>query len=470
MRFPKSIRWRLQLWYGALLVAVLCGFGFTAFHFEKARRFRRIDEELQVRVAALVVALRSTNRPVPSNEPDSGTPSQPGRQRAPGTPPLGELRLTPQQSALFGDGAEHYFAVWLREKEPVLRSPNAPENIPQPQSRDAAVRTRGKFRESFIFSAPVDCVLVGRSIAVEESELQKFAAVLAAIGGAVLAAGMIGGWWLATRAIKPVDDITATAEKIAAGDLSQRISTAETDSELGRLAAVLNATFKRLDAAFAQQGRFTADAAHELRTPVSVLLTQTQSCLARERPAAEYRETIEACQRAAQRMRGLIESLLELARIDAGQEPLRREGCDLSKIAADCVELIRPLAAKRGITIDADLSATPCRCDVGRIAQVVTNILANAIEYNRDGGCVRIATARTNGTVVLTVHNTGPGISVADLRHIFERFHRADKARTAGHAGLGLAIAQAIVQAHGGSISAASEPGADATFTVCLPA
>jgi len=465
MRFPRSLRWRLQLWYGVLLISVLCGFGFTAFHFERTRRFRRIDEELQARVSALVFALRTANRP-----PGDGAP--PGRERPPGPPgppPFVELKLTPRQSALFGDAAGHYFAVWLREKEPVLRSPNAPRPLPLPESRDVAVRTRGEFREAFIFAAPVNCVLVGRSIAREEGELRTFGAVLAGIGAAVLAAGMLGGWWLATRAIKPVEGITLTAEKIAAGDLSQRIATAETDSELGRLAGVLNATFARLDAAFAQQGRFTADAAHELRTPVAVILAQTQSALARERPAGEYRETVEACQRAAQRMRVLIESLLELARLDAGQEPLHREDCDLSRIAADCTELIRPLAAGRGITIAAELSSAHCPCDAGRVGQVITNLLTNAIEYNRDGGSVRIATARANGSATLTVQNTGPGISAADLPHIFERFHRADRARTAGHTGLGLAIAQAIVHAHGGEILAMSEEGKGATFTLRLP-
>ncbi len=461
IRFPKSIRWRLQLWYGALLVAVLCGFGFTAFHFEKTRRFQRIDEEIQTRVSALVVALRSANRQ-PPGEGQRGTPQQ-------GPAPLGELRLTPQQSALFAGDAGYYFAVWLRAKDPLLHSPNAPPSIPLPQSRDAAVRMRGEFRESFLFAAPVDCVLVGRSIAAEEAEFRKFAAVLSAIGGAVLVAGLIGGWWLATRAIRPVEDIGATAEKIAAGDLSQRINTSETDSELGRLAGVLNTTFARLDAAFAQQARFTADAAHELRTPVTVLLTQAQSALTRERPAAEYRETIEACQRAAQRMRGLIESLLELARMDAGQEPLRRADCDLSRIAADCVELISPLAEKRRITIHAELSRSPCRCDAERIAQVVTNLLANAVEYNREGGSLRITTMHGGGCATLTVQNTGPGIPAADLPHVFERFHRVDKARAAGHSGLGLAIAQAIVNAHGGNITAESTEGESATFRVKLP-
>ena len=141
-----------------------------------------------------------------------------------------------------------------------------------------------------------------------------------------------GGWFRA--ALRPIDDISAAAVKISAGDLSQRINVAEAESELGQLAAVLNSTFARLETAFAQQKQFAADAAHELRTPVSVILTQTQTALNREREAAEYKQTVEACQRAAQRMRKLIESLLALARLDAGQEVLKRLRFDFSK--TDC--------------------------------------------------------------------------------------------------------------------------------------
>ena len=160
----------------------------------------------------------------------------------------------------------------------------------------------------------------------------------------MLVLGLAGGWWVATRAIRPIEAISATAVKIAGGDLSQRINAADTDSELGRLAGVLNSTFARLEAAFAQQARFTSDASHELRTPVSVILSQTQTALSRERPAAEYREALEACQRAAQRMRNLTESLLELARLDAGQEPMKQERFDLLRVARECVEMVRPLA------------------------------------------------------------------------------------------------------------------------------
>lgn len=450
IRFPRSIRWRLQFWYGALLIAVLCGFGFTAFHLERARQFRRMDEGLQTRISALVDALRAA--------PDRGQE----KKRVP------ELRLKPAQAAMFDDEAGHYFVIWMQSKEPILRSPNAPADVPKPDSRNSVVRMRGDLRESFLFSAPVDCVLVGRSISAEQADLRKLAAVLIGVGALVLAAGLVGGWWLVTRAIRPVEDISATAAKIASGDLSQRISTTETDSELGKLAGVLNSTFARLDAAFAQQARFTADAAHELRTPVSVMLTQTQSALARERPAAEYRETLEACQRASQRMRRLIEALLELARLDAGQEPMRQAECDLSKIAADSIEHVRPLAAERSISITAELSVAPCHGDPERLAQVMTNLLTNAIEHTRSQITVR--SRRENGSAVFAVSDTGPGIAHDDLPHLFERFYRANRSRSDGaqHNGLGLAISKAIVEAHGGTLEVSSAAGEGATFVMRL--
>jgi heavy metal sensor kinase len=450
MRFPRSIRWRLQLWYGALLTAVLCGFGFTAFHLESARQFRRMDEGLQVRISALVDALRAA--------PDRGQE----RKRVP------ELRLKPSQAAMFGDEAGHYFVIWMQSEEPILRSANAPADVPKPNGNDAVVRMRGDLRESFLFSAPVDCVLVGRSISGDYTDLRKLAAKLVGIGALVLAAGLVGGWWLATRAIRPIEDISAAAAKIADGDLSQRISTTETDSELGKLAGVLNSTFARLDAAFAQQARFTADAAHELRTPVAVMLTQTQSALARDRPADEYRETLEACQRATQRMRRLIEALLELARLDAGQETMRHADCDLSKIAADCIGLVRPLATGRNVSITAELSVARCPGDPDRLAQVLTNLLTNAIEHSRSQ--ITVHSGCEDGSAVVTVTDDGLGIGASDLPHIFERFYRANRSRSEGaqHNGLGLAISKAIVEAHKGTLEVRSIPGEGATFVMRL--
>lgn len=448
MPFPRSIRWRLQLWYGALLVTVLCGFGFTAYHLEKGRRYRLIDEGLHSRLSLLVDAFRAG-------------PERSGERKRPP-----ELHLAPAQSALFGGPEGYYYAIWMQGSQPTGTSPNAPAAIPKPGSREGQPRLRGEYRETFLFAAPVNCVLVGRSTAAEEAELRTFGGALIAIGLAVLAAGLVGGWWLVTRALQPVQRIGIAAGRIAEGDLSQRIETSESRSELGELASVLNSTFARLETLFAQQANFTADAAHELRTPVTVILTQTQSALTRERPAEEYRETIEACQRAAQRMRRLIESLMQLARLDAGEEPLHLEKCDLAKIAQESLELVRPLAADRAIRIEEELSPAICRGDAERLAQVVTNLLSNAIEYNHQGGGIRISTDCQDGVAVLKVHNTGEGIDAADLLHVFDRFHRGDKSRTStGHSGLGLAIVQAIVRAHGGAIEVESEPELGTTFT-----
>lgn len=311
---------------------------------------------------------------------------------------------------------------------------------------------------------------VGCSIAPELKELHRTALNLTLVGGLILLIGLVGGGWLVSRAIKPIEDISATAVKISAGDLSQRINVAETESELGRLAAVLNSTFARLDSAFAQQKQFASDAAHELRTPVSVILTQTQTALNRERAAAEYRETIEACQRAAQRMRKLIRELLELARLDAGQEQMKRLRFDFAKTISDCIELTRPLAEEKGVKIHSELPPLEITGDSERLAQVVTNLLTNALQYNKSDGEVRLSLKSEGGLTVLTVTDTGQGIAAENLPRIFGRFFRADESRTgSGNAGLGLAIAKAIVEAHGGTIEVASEAGTGTTFSVRLP-
>ena len=292
---------------------------------------------------------------------------------------------------------------------------------------------------------------------------------LTAAGVVILFFGLAGGWWFVSRALRPITHISSTAVKISAGDLSQRINIAETESELGQLAAVLNSTFARLEAAFAQQQQFTSDAAHELRTPVSVMLTQAQTALNRERTAPEYRETVETCQRAAQRMRRLIESLLALARLDAGQEQMKRLQFDFSKTISDCVEMVKPMAEERGVKIISELSALEITGDSERLAQVVTNLLTNAIQYNLPDGEVRVKLESQSGMAILTVTDKGQGIAPEDLPRVFERFYRADKSRSTGGNGLGLAISKAVVEAHGGTIEVSSTEDAGTVFTVRLP-
>jgi two-component system, OmpR family, sensor kinase len=504
----NSIRWRLQAWHGLILVVVLSGFGFTAYQVARDNQLRRIDLDLDQRLMALL-------RPQPPDQsPDHPQDWQSDRRdQRPGPPPdeprnerrfgfpdfLRRIREAVQQGGVLDASQTNtfYYVLWQQDGSILARSPGAPADMPAPEhatprrpqafsARDAlekpgpsepgppplpGMRTRGQLREVFRVMPLGESILVGRSMAPDLAAMQRLALWLMAAGSAVLLLGLAGGWWVATRAIRPIEDISATAVKIARGDLSQRINAADTDSELGRLAGVLNSTFARLEAAFAQQARFTSDASHELRTPVSVILMQTQTALSRERSSSDYRDTLEACQRAARRMKALTESLLELARLDAGQEPMKREAFDFPRVARECVEMVRPLAAERGIQIHCDVPPLQCLGDAGRIGQVVTNLLSNAIYFNRERGEVRLSARAQDGAVLLVVADTGQGIPAEDVPHLFERFYRADKSRSRiqGRNGLGLAICKAIMDAHGGSIEVSSQPGVGSTFTVRLP-
>jgi two-component system OmpR family sensor kinase len=494
----NSIRWRLQAWHGLILVLVLAGFGFSAYHVARDNQLRRVDQELDQRLGALF-------RPPPPPEP--GSPPEHHHREARFDPAEFAVRIREaiqravQQAGATDAGQTNacYYVLWQADGSLLANSTASSQPIPMPQhiepaaptesvSREqsgrpsseprpgprmfqGAARTRAEQRELFRFLPHGECILVGRSLAPELAAMHRLGLWLVVAGSSVLLLGLAGGWWLASRAIRPIEDISATAMKIAAGDLSQRIDAADTDSELGRLTAVLNSTFARLEAAFAHQSRFTSDASHELRTPLSVILSETQSSLSRERSAPEYRQALEACRRAAQRMRTLAESLLELARLDAGQEPMKREPFDLARVAREAVELLRPLAAERGVELRCELSPLECLGDAERLSQVVTNLLTNAIHFNRPQGEVRMATLAESGTAVLTVTDTGEGISAEDLPHIFERFYRADKSRSRaqGRAGLGLAISKAIVDAHGGALEVSSQPAAGSTFRLTLP-
>jgi heavy metal sensor kinase len=499
---PKSIRWRLQLWYGVVFLALLAGFGVTSFALLRNEQMRRVDEEFQRRLGPLSNFMHPPPGGRGPGGPRLGRGGRRGEQRGGGDrgdfggdfpndgpppedqrfPPPGEqgvpFRLPSQQASMFGsESNSFYYIVWGPDGKIVAHSEAAPSGVPIPMDANPGrnppeLRMRGIYREIFHPAPGGEMVLVGRSIADELASLRLLAWELAGAGGVVLLLGLTGGWWVASRAIRPIEDISATAVKIAAGDLAQRISAGDTDSELGKLASVLNSTFARLEAAFAQQKQFTSDAAHELRTPLTVMLTQTQTTLNRDRNATEYRATVEACQRTAQRMRKLMESLLELARLDAGQETMKRTPFDLSRTVSDCVAMVTPLAEERRLKIHCALPPLPCIGDSERLAQVITNLLSNAIEYNQESGEVRISGEPQDGTVAVRVNNTGPGIAAADLPRIFERFYRADPSRTGAgaHTGLGLAISKAIVEAHGGTIEATSEPSAGTTFTVRLPA
>jgi two-component system, OmpR family, sensor kinase len=463
---PHSLRWRLQLWYGLILCALLGGFGFTAYQLERGRLFHDVDDGLQQQLGSLLH---------PPPPPHEGGPSQ-DEFIDPLFSPEPSGGRHPRRGMFHENNHEgFYYIIWHHDGIKADASALAPATMAFPgrsKSGTAPVlRTRAEFREFYVTLPPGETILVGRSIASELQNLQHVAWRLMMTGVVILLFGLAGGWWLATRAIRPIADISTAATKIALGDLSQRIVAEETDSELGQLALVLNSTFERLESVFAQQRQFTSDAAHELRTPVTVVLTQIQTALNRERTTLEYQQTLQACERAAQRMRRLLDSLLELTRLDAGQKSPSQTSFDLSQLAHDVVDMLHPLLIAKNITIQVDFSPVWCRGNSEQMTQVISNLLSNALQHNPENGEVRVTTRTEEKMGILSVRDTGPGIPEEHLPHIFKRFYRVDSARSAsaGGTGLGLAISQSIAEVHGGSIIVTSQIGQGTMFTLRIP-
>jgi heavy metal sensor kinase len=314
-------------------------------------------------------------------------------------------------------------------------------------------------------------VLVGRRVERELEELNWFACHLVGIGLFVLLVGLAGGWLLSRGALRPIQRMSATAASITATNLSRRIDVTGVDRELAGLAGILNAMFDRLQTAFERQARFTADASHELRTPLTIIHSHTELALTRPRTPEEYRDALDTSLRAARRMRALVDGLLTLARVDAGSLDIQQQDIDLGALVEDSADLLKTMAEQHWVDLRVKADPIEVVGDPGRLTQVVTNLLTNAIHYNRSGGTVAVTVAADAQDVALTVADTGCGIPEEDVPHIFERFYRVDKARSReeGGCGLGLAICKSIVEAHRGTISFTSEVGQGTTFVVRLP-
>lgn len=491
MSFRQSIRLRILLWNGALLFLMCLGFGITAYRLERAKALERLDLTLESRLNSLVTGVnRAGSSPRPP--PPRGRRGQDHRNR----PPVDDFDRwvdelleeddrhlspglhSPDVVSLFVENglATYFYQLWNRDHEFVAKSQYAPDDMPMPLNKaqggqDKAIRSRAGFREAFVFTPPGECYLTGISLKEMELGMQRIAWEITLIGTGVLVAGLAVGWWIATRALRPIAEITTAAARIAAGNLQERIRTADTESELGKLASVLDETFHKLDVAFEEQARFTSDAAHELRTPVAVILAQSQLALSKEREPREYRETIEINQRAAKRMHGLIESLLQLAVLDSGSQPNHFHSCDLARIAREQMDLIEPLASQKSIILILEAAQAVCPGDVEQLAQIVNNLLGNAVKFSPPGAEIRIRTSSKDGLAILSVTDNGPGIPSVHLAHLFERFYRVESSRNraTGGAGLGLAISRRIAQAHSGSLEVNSIEGSGSEFTLYIP-
>ena len=277
----------------------------------------------------------------------------------------------------------------------------------------------------------------------------------------------VGSHYLAAHALAPIDEITETARRISAEDLSARLKLPAADDEVGRLASTFNGMLGRLQGSFLRERQFAADASHELRTPLTAMLAILDSIRAKRRTPEEYEAALADLAKESERLRTLTENMLRLAQ-SGNPEPGNYESTDLSTLLEDVTDSLRPLAESKGITIECDVAADlMVRGDNDALIRLFVNLLENAVKYTQRGGISVSATA-VGDFAIVAVRDTGVGIPAADLPYVFDRFYRVEKSRSEGSAGLGLAIALEIVQSHGGSIGVRSEEGEGTTFEVQL--
>jgi heavy metal sensor kinase len=305
--------------------------------------------------------------------------------------------------------------------------------------------------------------------------LREAAWVLLPLFPLMLLLAALGGYWLAKRALAPVDEITRTARSLSVENLSARLAVPRTNDELERLSTTLNEMLERLDAAFRRISRFTADASHELRTPLAVMRTTAEVALrAPARDASETRAALEQIVAEVERTTHLTENLLLLAKADSGAAGLQRQDVDLAATVGEACAQAEVLARVKGLELAAklpELERLYVAGDAQALRRLFLILLDNAVKYTPAGGRVEVVLREHGDDAVGEVHDNGIGIAPHDLPHVFDRFYRADRARSRelGGAGLGLSIARWIVESHGGAIVAASELERGSRFEVRLP-
>jgi len=282
----------------------------------------------------------------------------------------------------------------------------------------------------------------------------------------------LGGYFLANRALRPIRQITETAQEITAQDLSRRLAYRGARDEIGSLAMTFDQMLERLRSSFERERRFTGDAAHELRTPLTVLKGQIEVALNRRRSPAAYEKTLQELSAQVERLIRLSSGLFFLSRSDQQKLSFEPVDFDLQEWLEILVEQLEPLAREKGLKISlnvpADLSVYG---DSDHLIRLFLNIFENALKYTPMGGQITITALKAPEETQILIHNTGPGISQEHLPHLFERFYRveSDRSSQTGGSGLGLAIAHEIVLLHRGEIDVQSEPSQGVTVTVHLP-
>jgi heavy metal sensor kinase len=350
-----------------------------------------------------------------------------------------------------------------------LKIPVPGASAPQFSARFASGRPFRVAAATLVVDAKTYRVTAAIPMGPTYAALGRFAWSLALLLPLVVLLTAAGGWWISGRALSPVDQMTRAVQAISLRNLDRRLDVPTADDELQRLAVTFNDMLKRLQTAVADMVRFTAEASHELKTPVSIVRATAEVTLSRERTAAEYRHALADVLEQSERMSALVNDLLALARVDAGVEASDSATVDLGAIGQDVSREVQASMDRKTLTYTASLAAdVNTRGSAESFRRLMLILLDNAIKYTPEGGCVwlRVATAISGGSgaCIVEVTDTGTGIDPSERSRVFDRFYRSAAARQhADGSGLGLSIARAIVERHGGTIAVG--PGPDCRGT-----
>jgi heavy metal sensor kinase len=456
------IGFRLAAWYFLVLGCGLAAFSLVAWFAARASIYHAIDDELRDRVrgVAKFMDLQIASLSIP------------------------EIRDEFREHSVLGPGGD-LFQVCNQAGEWLYRSVPLENNavpIIRPGALDAprfeTLRVEGRALRFYSRRIDVNGQLYTVQVAAPMHEafeaLERFRLLLQFAAPLLLIAASAGGYWLSTRALAPVDEISRAAQRISIENLADRLPVSQTGDQLQRLSETLNAMFARLEAAVRRIAQFTADASHELRAPVALIRTTAEVALQRkDRIAEEYLEALREILEESERTSQVIDSLMLLARADSGTETFECAKVDACAIVREAAEQGEKLARNSGLEFTAGLPGgpVPIQADTNAMRRALLILIDNAVKYTPRGGSVRANLETNSHFALISVSDTGIGIAEADVPHIFDRFWRADKARSReqGGAGLGLSIAKWIVEMHGGSIDVSSELGKGSTFCVRVP-
>jgi heavy metal sensor kinase len=452
---PLSLRARLTAWYSVLLLLTVAAFSAAVLWIHWQLLLQHFDDSLETTCV-------TADNVVDEELGETHDLERAAREMAEVVRPA-NLSV----EVLDGNGRAVRMGAHPLPRPSELR-PKA--GAPTTQTIDAdgkpwRISVRGGSRDGIAYRIAVGAPL--DEVVVQWRALLKASAIGIPL---VLAFAIGGGWLLGRHGLRPLTTMAAEAEKMTAATPESRLTVPASGEELARLAGAFNHVLERLGSALSTQRQFMADASHELRTPVSIMRTAADVTLSRPaREEIEYREALGAVAHQSSRLARLVDDMLVLARADGGGYPMVAADVDLGDLAADCVRDLASRAGDKSIRVTSSLEPVVVVGDEALLRRMLANLLLNALIYTPSGGAVDVSVSRQNGHALLRVADTGPGISPQDWDRVFQRFVRLDPARAAGGAGLGLAIARWVAQAHGGNVSILSSSPSGSTFSATLP-